>query len=99
MAIALRTSKDLDGVDSVRLNRGALDLNNRELVVVNGEHEVGIAGDRQQADAVALSLLDIHDGQVNLFSSREPAFTVDQGGVRFWDTSDSSSEFVVPVAR
>jgi hypothetical protein len=43
------TREDLDGVDRQRLVQLAIGLDDGHVVAVNGEGEVGVAGDRDEA--------------------------------------------------
>lgn len=49
--------EDLDGVDNKRLHGGALDLDDRHIMPVDGEDVVRVAGDINDAEAVPLALL------------------------------------------
>lgn len=61
MIIMTPTSEHLDGIDCVRLDCYTLNLNDSEVMVVDGEYEVGIARDRYQAEAIAFPLVYIDD--------------------------------------
>ena len=77
----------LGGVDSNRVycNRpglNAIGFNNGHVVAVDREGEVGVARDRDEAEAVALALGDRYDGEVGRIAASKATETVDQDGVR-----------------
>lgn len=41
-----------------------VDFNNSHSVAVNGEHEIGITGNRDDTQAIAGSLHNVYDGQI-----------------------------------
>ena len=58
------TSVDLDGVDGKGLVVDGVDFNDSHVVTVDGEGEVGVARDGNEAEAVTLALGDGDDRKV-----------------------------------
>ena len=55
-----------------------IDLNDGHIVALDGEREVRVARDRNEAEAVALALRDINDREVARVPTRETAQTIDE---------------------
>ncbi len=86
------TGENLDRVHGDGFDVDAVDLDNGEVVALNGKDMVGIAREREQAEAVALALGDIDHGQRRVsITTGETTETVDESRIRSPKMSQSQT--------
>lgn len=76
------TREDLDGVHYQRLVTDRVGLDDRHIVPVNREREVRVARNGNKAEAVALALGDVENGEIGSSATSEAAKAIDQSSVR-----------------
>lgn len=81
-----RTSQDLNGVDSIWFNRCAVNFDDSEVVIINGDHEIWVARNGDKAKAVTLAPLYTDNCQTRIRTTGVASFAVDQCGIGLRDT-------------
>lgn len=95
----IRTRENLEAVDSMRLCRHSISFNYRELVVVDGEYEVWVAGHGYNTEAVAFFTLDVDNGQAGFRSPRETTHPIYESAIGTRNGRECGHRYLVPDER
>jgi len=86
----------LDRINCVWFGGRPLSFNDGEVVVVDGEYEVGITRYRDNTESIPFTFHDIDDREVDLWATWVSALTIDQGRVCLGNTGDIYGKSMVP---